>query len=180
MTWMMRRTFAAAVAAGGLALTAPGAVYASCIPQTEDQQRDRADVIFVGVASEGATASGVQRFQVERYLKGTGAGVVRVATGVVARSDGTGSLTSVSVVAAAGERWRIYATRRAEGTLETSVCAGSVKLAAAQQGGTVPEAAERTRSAANAVTRPAALVVVAGLLGAVAIVAVRRSRLPRR
>ena len=87
-------------------------------------------MIFVGEALEGPTETGVQRFRVDRYLKGTGPETAAVATGVVARSDGSGSTTSVSVNVNAGERWRIYATKRAHSdVLETSQCAGSGKLA---------------------------------------------------
>jgi hypothetical protein len=128
----MRRVWIIPVAAASLAgLGWPGAATASCIAQTPQQQLQSAEVVFVGVALDGPTETGVQRFRAERYVKGSGPEVVSVATGVIARSDGTGSVTSVSVQAAAGERWRIYGTKGTSGaTLETSVCAGSTKLAA--------------------------------------------------
>src|SRR5918992_6332889 len=98
---------------------------ASCIRMTSAEQRARADVIFDGVALEGATATGVQRFRVIRYLKGRRPTVVRVNTGNVRRADGSGSVTSVSVVALRGQRWRIYARGSAGKVLQTSVCDGS-------------------------------------------------------
>ena len=85
-------------------------------------------MIFVGVVLEDATASGVQRFRVSRYLKGRGPRIVRVQTGNIRRADGTGSVTSVSVVARRSERWRIYARGSASRILRTSVCDGSRRL----------------------------------------------------
>jgi hypothetical protein len=110
-----------ALAAGIFAVAAE----ASCIRMSPAEQRARADVIFDGVALEGPTARGVQRFRVSRYLKGAGPRVVRVNTGNVRRPDGTGSVTSVSVVAARGQRWRIFARGSPRKVLRTSVCDGS-------------------------------------------------------
>ena len=39
---------------------------------TAAQQRARAHIIFKGVALDGLTATGIQRFRVIRYLKGKG------------------------------------------------------------------------------------------------------------
>ncbi|HEU4689372.1 MAG TPA: hypothetical protein VFS23_13450, partial [Vicinamibacterales bacterium] len=103
------------------------AASASCIPMTASQQRARADVIFDGVALNGPTATGVQRFRVTRYLKGKGPMVVRVQTGNIRRADGTGQVTSVSIIVARGQRWRIYARGSAQKVLVTSVCDGSRK-----------------------------------------------------
>ena len=128
----MRRFWPTAVVVGAvLALGLPPAASASCIgPLTGKQLEARADVIFVGVALEGPTETGIQRFRVDRYLKGAGPETAAVATGVVARSDGTGSTTSVSVNVKAGERWQVYATKRSgSDVLETNECAGSGKLA---------------------------------------------------
>ena len=111
-----------------VALLVPPAAEASCIPSTPAQQRARASVIFDGVALEGATATGIQRFRVTRYLKGRGPRVVRVATGNVRRADGTGSVTSVSVIAARGQRWRIFARGSAWRVVQTNVCDGSRRL----------------------------------------------------
>ena len=114
--------------AGSAALA--GAIFvaaadASCIPLSSAEQRARADVIFDGVAMEGPTATGVQRFRVLRYLKGRGPKLVRVSTGNIRRADGTGSVTSVSVVAARGQRWRIFARGSTRSVLRTTVCDGS-------------------------------------------------------
>jgi hypothetical protein len=101
------------------------AAEASCVAMSPAQQRARADVIVDGVALEGPTATGVQRFRVSRYLKGRGPTVVRVNTGNVRRPDGTGSVTSVSVVAARGQRWRVFARGSPRKVLRTSICDGS-------------------------------------------------------
>jgi hypothetical protein len=100
---------------------------ASCIRMTASEQRARADVIFDGVALEGPTATGVQRFRVTRYLKSRGPRVVRVDTGNVRRADGSGIVTSVSLVVKRGERWLIFARGSASRVLRTSVCDGSRK-----------------------------------------------------
>jgi hypothetical protein len=119
-----RLLLALAAALVGAAVLASGAS-ASCIPMSQAQQRARADVIFDGVALENPTASGVQRFRISRYLKGRGPQVVRVNTGNVRRADGSGSVTSVSIIVRRGERWRIFGRGSARRVLRTSVCAGS-------------------------------------------------------
>jgi hypothetical protein len=100
---------------------------ASCIPMTAAQQRARADVIFDGVALQGPTATGIQRFRVTRYLKGRGPEFVRVNTWNVRRADGTGTVTSVSIIVKRGERWRIFAQGKPTQVLRTTVCDGSRK-----------------------------------------------------
>jgi hypothetical protein len=107
----------------------PGLARASCIAMTPAQQRARANVIFEGRALESATATGVQRFRVIRYLKGGGPQIVRVATGEVRYAGGGGVVTSVSLHVLRGERWRIYARGSARRILQTSVCDGSKRLA---------------------------------------------------
>jgi hypothetical protein len=67
----------------------------------------------------------IQRFRVVRYLKGCGPRVVRISTGNIRRADGSGSVTSVSVIAARGQRWRIFARGSPRRVLRTSVCDGS-------------------------------------------------------
>jgi hypothetical protein len=114
--------------AATVALLGASAAEASCVPSTPAQQRARANVIFDGVVLEGPTATGIQRFRVLRYLKGRGPKVVRVATGNIRRADGTGSVTSVSVIAARGQRWRIYARGSAWRVLQANVCDGSRRL----------------------------------------------------
>lgn len=104
------------------------AAQASCVPTTAAQQRARADVIFDGVALEGPTATGVQRFRVSGYLKGNGSRVARVNTGHVRRADGTGTITSVSLDVSRGERWRIFARASPRKILRSSACDGSRKL----------------------------------------------------
>ena len=120
------RILLAAVVAAGLV---PGLARASCILMTPAQQRARANVIFEGRALESATSTGVQRFRVTRYLKGSGPQIVRVVTGEVRRSDGSGVVTSVSLHVVRGERWRIYAQGSARRVLRTSVCDGSKRIA---------------------------------------------------
>lgn len=122
----VRVRIAVSIAASSLLLGVADA-YASCVPTTAAQQRARADVIFDGVALSGPTSTGIQRFRVTRYLKGRGPDVVRVNTGNVRRADGTGTVTSVSLVVRRGERWRIYARGSALKVLSTSVCDGSRK-----------------------------------------------------
>ena len=114
-----------AVTAAFGAVIFAAAAKASCVAMSPAEQRARADIIFDGVALEGPTATGVQRFRVTRYLKGGGPKVVRVGTGNIRRPDGSGSVTSVSVVAARAERWRILARGSARKVLRTSVCDGS-------------------------------------------------------
>jgi hypothetical protein len=116
------------VAVGGL-LLAPIA-QASCIFQTAAEQRARADVIFDGVALEGPTATGAQRFSVIRYRKGSGPRIVRVSTSTVRRPDGSLSTTSVSLFVRKGERWRIFARGSARRVLQSNLCDGSRKLQA--------------------------------------------------
>lgn len=116
-----------------LALAAVGLVVvssarASCVPTTAAGQRAQADVIFDGVALEGPTATGVQRFKVTRYRKGRGPDLVRVQTGNVRRADGSGVTSSVSLSVKRGERWRIFARGAARKILQTNVCDGSRRL----------------------------------------------------
>jgi len=110
------------------ALIVVSAAQASCVPMTAAEQRARAQVIFDGVALEGPTATGVQRFRVKRYLKGAGARIVRVQTGTIKRADGTGSTTSVSLFVKRGERWRIFARGSVTRILKTTLCDGSRRL----------------------------------------------------
>jgi hypothetical protein len=113
----------------GVAITAAfllaAAGRASCIAATAAEQRARADVIFDGVALEGPTATGIQRFRVTRFLKGRGPDIVRVQTGTIRRPDGSGSTTSISLFVKRGERWRIFGRGSARRTLRTNVCDGS-------------------------------------------------------
>jgi hypothetical protein len=164
------------LAAAAVLLADAAPAVASCIPLTRAEQLARADVVFAGVALEGPTKSGRQRFRVEEYTKGGGPRVVHVATGISDDGDGSGTITSVSIRAEAGERWRIYG-RRTGSTLETSVCDGSVRLAAAPAGGDAPEDADAA-AASDDGRRTEAAVLAGGafVLLALAVVAVRRLR----
>jgi hypothetical protein len=120
----MRLALAIAIAA----LVGTSAAEASCIAQTPAQQRARADVVFDGVALDGPTATGIQRFRVSRYRKGRGPAVVRVQTGNRVFADGSGSVTSVSIVVHKGQRWRIFGRGSAKRVLQTNICDGSRRL----------------------------------------------------
>lgn len=124
---MTTRLAAVLVLFAGLLLAASTA-QASCIFVSAAEQRARANVIFDGVALEGPTATGVQRFGVTRYRKGSGPRVVRVQTGTTRRADGTGSTTSVSLFVKRGERWRIFGRGAASRVLKTTICDGSRRL----------------------------------------------------
>lgn len=101
---------------------------ASCVAMTKEQQRARADVIFDGVAQQGPTSTGIQRFRVTRYLKGSGPRIVRVNTGNVRRPDGTGTTTSVSLLVRKGDKWRIYGQGSARRVVRSNLCDGSRRL----------------------------------------------------
>jgi hypothetical protein len=110
---------------------------ASCVRSTEAQRIAISTVIFEGIAlpaeppappAEPAAGSGVprpapwndvHRFQVTRYLKGSGPAVVSVATM---------SNTSVGVRVTEGSAWRIFAQGSPNGTLQTNACLGSRPL----------------------------------------------------
>jgi hypothetical protein len=122
------RVVLAILALATSALVFAATARASCLPATAADQRTRADVIFDGVALDGPTATGVQRFRITRYRKGSGPAIVRVQTGTVRRADGTGSTTSVAIFVKRGERWRIFARGAAWKILQTNVCDGSRRL----------------------------------------------------
>jgi hypothetical protein len=124
---MTGRFVLAVLAAVVLAAMFVSAANASCVRATVAEQRARADVIFDGVAIEGPTSTGVQRFRVTGYMKGGGPRVVRVQTGTVKRADGSGSVTSVGISVRRDERWLIFAEGSPRKVLRTSVCAGSRK-----------------------------------------------------
>jgi len=123
----MRRVLA--VGASALAVLVGAATAdASCIFQTVAEQRARADVIFDGVALEGPTATGVQRFKVTGYRKGRGPAIVRVQTGHRVYANGSRSTTSVSIVVRKSQRWRIFGRGNALRILQTNICDGSRRL----------------------------------------------------
>lgn len=125
---MTARLTLAAGAALAAALLAASAAQAICIASTPAELRARAHVIFDGVALEGPTATGVQRFRVTRYRKGSGPAVVRVRTGVVRRADGSVVTTSIALYVKKGERWRIFARGSAKRVLQSNYCDGSRRL----------------------------------------------------
>jgi hypothetical protein len=109
-------------------LVAAGSAAASCVPMTSSQQRARADLIFDGIALDGPTATGIERFRALRYWKARGPRIVRISTGRKRLSGGAMVVTSVSIDAARGQRWRIYARRLRPGVFQTTVCDGSRRL----------------------------------------------------
>jgi hypothetical protein len=113
-----------------VSLAAASSAAASCILMSPAEQRARAAVIFDGVALDGPTPTGIERFRVVRYLKGSGPRVLRIRTGRKEFAGGGGVVTSVSIDAARGETWRIYARRVRPGLFETNVCDGSRRLRA--------------------------------------------------
>jgi hypothetical protein len=121
----VRRRLLTQAGAVVVALVLTSAAYSSCIPLTAAEQRARATVIFDGIALDSPTPTGIQRFRVTRYLKGGGPRIVRVSTGFIRRADGTGSVTSVSIIVRKGERWRIFGRGSPRRVVQTSVCAGS-------------------------------------------------------
>lgn len=125
---MMRRLVLVLATVSAATLLVTAVAEASCIYSPPAELRARADVIFDGVALEGPTATGVQRFKVARYRKGSGPKIVRVQTGTIRRADGTGSTTSVALYVKKGERWRIFGTGSAKRVLQSNLCAGSRRL----------------------------------------------------
>jgi hypothetical protein len=123
---MSRLKIASLTCVASLMLAASAA--ASCVPLTPAQQRARADVIFDGIALDGPTATGIERFRALRYRKGHGPVIVRIRTGRRLYPDGSAVTTSVSIDAARGQRWRIYARRIRPGLFQTTVCDGSRRL----------------------------------------------------
>jgi hypothetical protein len=109
-------------------LVLAGSAAASCVPMTAAQKRARAHIIFDGVALDGPTASGIERFRVIRYRKGRGPRIVRLRTGRKQYPGGGGVVTSVSIDAKRGQTWRIFARRLRRGVYQTTVCDGSRRL----------------------------------------------------
>jgi hypothetical protein len=62
----MTRSISVLITAVAVALLFTAAAEASCIQMTPAEQRARAKVVFDGVALQGPTPSGVQRFRVAR------------------------------------------------------------------------------------------------------------------
>jgi hypothetical protein len=139
--------------------------YAVCAATTEAKQRAQADVVFEGRALPGPGVGGrlstPARFEVRAYLEGDGPDVVEVVTASRDEGGGVVSQLSTGIDPRAGETWRIYAQQPAGGgPLETSVCAGSTRLAAAPSTGAAP----------------AVLLLTAVVLSVVALAGRRRQR----
>lgn len=102
--------------------------------QTADQQFAGADVIFDGVALDGPTATGIERFRVLRYIKSSGPQLIQVDTGRRVQVDAGRRVfvfSTISITATPGETWRIYAKHLAAGLFRTDLCLGSRRLSVA-------------------------------------------------
>src|SRR5262245_39587525 len=84
----IRHLTALGAAAALLGLAAADA-RAACVAMSGSDLWRLAPVIVDARALEGPTPTGVQRFRVVRYLKGSGPAVIRVATGVAHNPDGS-------------------------------------------------------------------------------------------
>lgn len=123
---------------------------ALCLAQTETQAFRRAQVVFEGVMPSGPTIEAGDlgaalrsnaRMRVERYRKGDGPRMVRIPTAGSAH-DGAGRLvdgqtgpapapvlfTEDGITPKAGERWVIYGDLLPDGSVRTSICAGSHRV----------------------------------------------------
>jgi hypothetical protein len=168
----------------------PSPASASCAETTEAEQRAQADVVLEGRALPGPGVDGIlftpARFEVDEYLEGDGPDVVEVVTATRDEGGGMVSHLSVGIAPRAGETWRLYATRSADGgPLETSLCAGSIRLAEApltgadlDPGVTPPDGDGSRDGPATSVALPLA-VVLAVVLAAIAT-ALAGHHLPRR
>jgi hypothetical protein len=114
---------------------------ASCAGLSPAQQFAAARTVFVGVMLPGPTTvrdgrhvlRSPAKMRVERYLKGHGPSLVKVATAVTIESDAIG-ITEDGVEPQAGERWKIY-SRSAGQPFSTSICLGSAQVLATAPGG---------------------------------------------
>ena len=126
-----------------LVLGGPGSARASCAALSDAEQRALADVVFEGVALAGEIDNGTllspARFRVDRYLKGSGSGVVQVTTAYESSGPfgllGTSLVSTVGITPRPGERWRILAQTKSENALDTSICLGSERLDGAPPAG---------------------------------------------
>jgi hypothetical protein len=185
---VVRGTMVAAALCWSVLVPSPAA--ASCAETTEAEQRAQADVVLEGRALPGPGVDGVlftpARFEVDGYLEGDGPEVVEVVTATRDEGDGMVSHLSVGIDPRAGETWRIYARQPAGGgPLETSVCAGSIRLAEASpadadlDAGSAPHAGHRsTDGPAPSVALP--LLVALTVVLALIVTALAGHRPPRR
>src|SRR3954471_14010983 len=130
----LARAFLLALA--GAALTAAPAS-ADCRPITTAERYDDADVVFDGVVvapAEASVAHSTARFQVLRWIKGSGPPVVSVAAAAppsLPAGDVPRLITdTTSIAPRPGEAWRIFGSSgsSAAGVLDTSICVGSASL----------------------------------------------------
>lgn len=120
---------AASVAAEAASFAEPAnASSAACLRQSPAQHRAQAKLIFDGIALDGVTSTGLQRFRVIHYRKGTGPTIMRVTTGWRRTVDGSLTVMSEGITPRKGERWRIFVTRMVKGVADTSLCSGSHPL----------------------------------------------------
>jgi hypothetical protein len=106
-------------------------VSASCAALSPAEQFAAARVVLVGVMLPGpATHTGVlvspARMRVERYLKGRGPRVVKVATAVRIEGGST-AVAEDGIEPRAGERWKVY-TQSLRQPFDASLCAGSTRV----------------------------------------------------
>jgi hypothetical protein len=171
------------------ALVPPPLALASCVPMTEAEQRDGADVIFDGRALPGRHDEGLlfspARFEVVEYSKGDGPRIVEVMTAIQDEGGGLRSTFSEGITPRAGETWRIYAERPpGDVPLMTSVCAGSMRIAGASPSGTDGDGTDGDGTLAGGEVedgRPRAVFVVGAMLALVLVgSALHRSAASRR
>lgn len=117
-----RHAVAVALALASCILFAAPPASAACAPTTEEQSLAAAEVVFEGIVLEGPLTPAT--FEVVTYLKGSGLSIVKVATGM-----GSGWVMSEGIVPLPGEHWRIYGRWGSEGTIGTSVCENSHRIA---------------------------------------------------
>lgn len=115
-------------------------VTASCAGLSPAAQFATARLVFVGRVLPGPTADfggrrvlvSPARMQVERYLKGRGPATVSVDTEVTIEPGGVTG-TEDRIEPRVGERWEIYTSSRRQ-PFDTSICAGSGRVASAPHG----------------------------------------------
>ncbi len=122
---MVRRVL---LAAAFLVAAARIADACSCQEMPPCQRYWTGDAVFTGVVI-GVTLSGDQTHRLSHTVMVIDRGF-RGASGQVILTDNANSTCHYSFVV--GERYLVYATRGADGTLTTGVCSGNKRLAAAQ------------------------------------------------
>lgn len=160
---------------------------ALCAPHAPAGSFMRAEVVFTGVALDGANVGGMLTdpvsFKVAEYQKGSGPAIVQVETGTSGNGEYVGT-SSTGLTASAGRRFQIFGTVE-DDVVKTSACAGSRGLKEREIG----FAAAQTRGGEGIIddtTAPGGLAPRYGLAGAsvvgvwlvgVAVLVYRRRRL---